>query len=88
MTISIRRRQADRSANAIWSPPHALWHCVASIALMLLLLIAAPPARAQDGVLGRGDAVVTGFSGIRPNNAPLPPGRRWWLRQVRRWRPE
>ena len=31
-------------------------------------------ASAQDTTLGRGDSVVTGFSGIRPSETPLPPG--------------
>jgi hypothetical protein len=38
------------------------------------LLASGGPAQAQDGILGRGDAVVTGFSGIRPGDAPIPPG--------------
>lgn len=31
-------------------------------------------ASAQEAVLDRGDSVVTGFSGIRPSDKPLPPG--------------
>ncbi len=31
-------------------------------------------ANAQDGILGPGDAVVTGFSGIKPTGDPVPPG--------------
>ena len=31
-------------------------------------------ANAADAVLAAGDAVITGFSGIRPSGAPLPPG--------------
>ena len=31
-------------------------------------------ANAQETGLDRGDSVVTGFSGIRPSDKPLPPG--------------
>ena len=47
---------------------------LSSIALMLLLLSTANAADGQNGVLGRGDAVVTGFSGIKPAQAAIPPG--------------
>ena len=41
---------------------------------MLCLAASFSQAYAQDSVLGRGDAVVTGFSGIKPSNVPLKPG--------------
>ncbi|MGI9477796.1 MAG: hypothetical protein ACR2PI_13930, partial [Hyphomicrobiaceae bacterium] len=34
----------------------------------------AASAGAQEAILDRGDSVVTGFSGIRPSEKPLPPG--------------
>src|SRR5665648_83800 len=52
----------------------ALLRVLTGIALMLLLLAPVSAADGQDGVFGRGDAVVTGFSGITPSNAPIPPG--------------
>src|SRR5215510_14886178 len=51
-----------------------LWR---SATILMLLLGAVPPlstaAKAQ-AVLSEGDAVVTGFSGIKPLDAPVPPG--------------
>jgi len=44
------------------------------VGLLLALIASLAPASAEDGVLARGDAVVTGFSGIRPADAPLKPG--------------
>ena len=52
----------------------ALLRVLTGIALMLSLLAPASAAEEQNGVLGRGDAIVTGFSGIKPTNAPTPPG--------------
>ncbi len=46
-----------------------------STAILILFLVATVSrAHAQDSALHRGDAVVTGFSGIKPSNAPLPKG--------------
>jgi len=42
--------------------------------LILFLIATMSDARAQDNILRQGDAVVTGFSGIRPADAPLPEG--------------
>ncbi|MGF1621602.1 MAG: hypothetical protein ACFCUR_13430 [Rhodomicrobiaceae bacterium] len=49
---------------------------LAATILMLFLIATISDARAQDqaNILNRGDAVVTGFSGIKPADAPLPPG--------------
>ena len=47
-----------------------------SIAVSMLVWGGLTAATAQDsprGILGLGDAVVTGFSGVRPPAAPLPP---------------
>ncbi len=52
----------------------ALLHFLACMAALLLLLAGPAPANAQNAVLGRGDAVVTGFSGIRPADVTIPPG--------------
>lgn len=43
-------------------------------AAVALLLTTTTPVAAQSAVLDRGDAVVTGFSGIKPSPAPLPEG--------------
>ncbi len=45
-----------------------------AIAAATLLLAGSTGAKAQDGIMMKGDAVVTGFSGIKPADAPLPPG--------------
>ena len=47
---------------------------LASAGLMLFLAAPLSQARAQDAVLSRGDAVVTGFSGVKPSSVPLKPG--------------
>ena len=47
---------------------------LACAGLMLALLSPVSQARAQDAVLARGDAIVTGFAGIKPADAPLKPG--------------
>jgi hypothetical protein len=52
----------------------ALWRFLCGMAALLLLLAGPAPANAQNAVLGRGDAVVTGFSGIRPADVTIPPG--------------
>ncbi|MFP3921307.1 MAG: peptidoglycan-binding protein, partial [Dichotomicrobium sp.] len=44
------------------------------ITAFILLVFAITTARAQDDVLMPGDAVVTGFSGIKPADVPLAPG--------------
>jgi len=46
----------------------------AAFALFALLTVGLPQAQAQDTGLARGDAVVTGFSGIKPLDIPIPPG--------------
>jgi hypothetical protein len=46
----------------------------AAFALIVFLALGLPQTRAQDRVLMRGDAVVTGFSGIKPLDIPLPGG--------------
>lgn len=52
----------------------AVLRLFSSLAFILFLVIDFSQAQAQTAVLGRGDAVVTGFSGIKPADAPLPPG--------------
>jgi hypothetical protein len=49
-------------------------HFLFAIAAAILLLAGSSGARAQDGIMMKGDAVVTGFSGIKPADAPLPEG--------------
>jgi len=44
------------------------------LAAFVLLALAMTAARAQDSALMPGDAVVTGFSGIKPADVPLGPG--------------
>ncbi len=68
-------RFAARPAAARLSPPRLAGLHILTFATLILFLIASfAPARAQNAVLGRGDAVVTGFSGIKPGEAPLAPG--------------
>ena len=67
------------TSSAIGAPPpyarnSSLLRLIASAALMLSLIVPTSQGHAQDSVLGRGDAVVTGFSGIKPSNVPLKPG--------------
>ena len=59
------------------SPPrlhHSFTRIFAGAGLILSLIAPLPQAHAQENVLGRGDAVVTGFSGIKPSDVPLKPG--------------
>src|SRR5690606_21041553 len=51
-----------------------LFRLVSAILLFVFMFAAFAGAHAQDGVLEPGDAVVTGFSGIKPADADLPPG--------------
>jgi hypothetical protein len=75
-----RERFADppgacsRSSVAFPITRFALFRLLAGIAALLLLAVNMPAAQAQNAVLGRGDAVVTGFSGIKPADVPVPPG--------------
>ncbi len=50
------------------------WLGVGMLLAASLLANLPSSARAQDAGLARGDAVVTGFSGIKPLDVPLPPG--------------
>jgi hypothetical protein len=45
-----------------------------SLVLFASVVAGLPAAEAQDMGLSRGDAVVTGFSGIKPLDVPVPPG--------------
>ncbi len=54
--------------------PRPVLRLLAQAGLMLALMAPLSQARAQEPVLGRGDAVVTGFAGIKPADAPLKPG--------------
>lgn len=53
---------------------HTFARMLASAGLMLSLIAPLSQAHAQESVLSRGDAVVTGFSGIKPSDVPLKPG--------------
>jgi hypothetical protein len=52
----------------------ALWRLLLGITALFLVIASFTGAHAQNGVLGRGDAVVTGFSGVKPADAPIPAG--------------
>ncbi len=70
-------RDPTSAAIAASPPPSrnkSLLRRLANAGLMLCLAASFSQAYAQDSVLGRGDAVVTGFSGIKPSNVPLKPG--------------
>ncbi|HKJ61376.1 MAG TPA: hypothetical protein VKA94_05205, partial [Hyphomicrobiales bacterium] len=56
------------------SPSGAVLSILFAIVAAFSLLAGSSGAKAQNGVLMKGDAVVTGFSGIKPADAPLPEG--------------
>lgn len=66
---------------ALHAPPDqrvTAWFVVVLAFIILSLILGAlAPVRAEDKgpVLSPGDAVVTGFSGIKPPSGPVPPGK-------------
>jgi hypothetical protein len=67
------REAAVTGAKRLNQGAAGLW-LLSSLAFILFLAIDFSPAQAQTAVFSRGDAVETGFSGIKPAEAPLPPG--------------
>ena len=69
-----RRAQEVRQKGSYMSASKSFSRIAMGLVSASFLAAGVTSASAQETTLGRGDSVVTGFSGIRPSDQPIPPG--------------
>ena len=69
-----RRRSRDNWRDGHMPEASAISRIMVGLMSASFLAAGVTSASAQQATLDRGDSVVTGFSGIRPSDKPLPPG--------------